>query len=391
MALFDNLTQTPTQSASAQLQPGTQPKSFWDLLAGATSKVAPWMPIAYTDPTAAALQKQQDARLAQLEAQRVQQEQQVQQAILTGNYPVNAEQMKAGSSTKAVYIDPNTGGYTYQKAGTTTTTPDQGAGGGGGDTTTADTTGSISNVVTRPNFDYQAKTNEAYKALENFYNKLLDFAGGRMDLAKRTLEYIYQQGMRESAQEYEQSTAEQGLLFPRETAETTTGLNKRGVYFSGFGQEDVGTLKKSQDLRRIAVERAKENRQTRLQTERELDLAKTGSGYEEEKFNLERQRRQEAQGMAKDTYAVDSANYEANLQKSLQDETRNAQKIANTTGINASTASTSAGGFTSSDKTRFRSFMQTSGRQGELDKATAGSTQEGTAFADLMKKYKGQY
>jgi hypothetical protein len=381
MGLLDTIAQAGQNAVGAYQNVNN---TFWNNLAGVTP---PWMPVAGFNPQATALQKQQEQRLAALQQQQVINEQNRQKAISQGTYPVNLTNVQEGSATQKVYIDPNTGGYTYTPSNA------QIDGGTTGDIGDSGATDTFQNTVTYQPFDYEGATDRAYASLEGFYNKLLDFAGGRLDLAKRTLEYIYSQGMRESAQDYEASVAEQGLLFPQEQAQKQTDLNKRGVYFSGFGAEDRTNLQKSQDLRRLAVERAKENRNTRLETERGLNLEKETGAFNEEKFNLERQRRKEAQGMAIDEYNIKGENYQAETDKALEDEGRNTQKIANQTysGSLSNTGTGTSGGMSSDDKARFRQYMQSTGRQGELDRATAGSTQEGSAFYDLMKKYRGMY
>lgn len=395
--MLTDLAQSTVKSASAKLrQPAIQMPYLPDIIAKLTPS---WVPQVMTPNApgylgaAGQMAKQEEARLKHLQQQAITQEQQRQQMKMAGLYPLNEAEVQAGQATNAsvqpIYYDPNTGQYSYTKQGAQTTAG--GGGGGGGDVThgTTDVGGGGGTVAgaTMPEYDYAVETDLAYRTLQNFYNKLLDFSGGRLDLAKRTLEYIYQQGIRETAQEYEQSRAEQELLFPKETAEAQTGLNRRGVYFSGFGKEDMGSVQKSQDIRKLAVERAKENRESRLTSERDLDLEKSTGAFEEEKFGLERQRRQEAQGMARDKYAIQAEKYGGELTKAVQGEAR----AASTAGNQAAGGGSTAGGSTSNDKTRFRSWMQTTGKQNELDVATRGSKQEGADFYALMNKYKGQY
>lgn len=180
-------------------------------------------------------------------------------------------------------------------------------------------------------YDWEGEQQKAYEALKPFYEKLLEFTNGRLDLAKRVLEYTYQSGMREAKQTYEFDKGQLDELFPEETKQLVTNLNKRGVYFSGFGEEDRGTLGKSQDRRRLAVERALEGRTSDLEKAREFGLEEKTKQTEEERFNLERQKRKEADEMAANKYGIESTKFEAQLKKQEQAEGRNTQAVANQT------------------------------------------------------------
>lgn len=209
-----------------------------------------------------------------------------------------------------------------------------------------------------------------------------------MDLAKRMLEYTYTQGMREATQENEQAAKELALATPKETANLLSDLNKRGVYNSGFGAQDRESLKSSQDLRALAIQRALENKTSRLETQKGFGLEEATRTAEEDKFNLERQRRNEADTMATRQYGMQSDKYGAQLGVAGQEEQRRVQGLANeaTTGV--------VGGGTTSTSTKtntagktFEQYMAETGRQGELDAATKGGTTNSTDYYTLRKKY----
>lgn len=169
-------------------------------------------------------------------------------------------------------------------------------------------------------FDFAKEQADAYARLKPFYEKLLSFAGGRLDLAQRILDYTYQQGMRESKQEYEQSVKEQDLTFPQEQEQMKTTQNQRGILTSGFGNTERSRLQQSQGLRREAVDRALENRESRLVSQRGFGLEEKQQGFEEEKFGQERERRQESTELSKDKFSIKQAEYQSEMDKALRAE-----------------------------------------------------------------------
>lgn len=175
-------------------------------------------------------------------------------------------------------------------------------------------------------FDFAKEQGLAYEKLKPFYQKILAFAGGNVDLAKRILEYSYQQGTREALQEYTQATGEQSILFPQEQRSQLTTQNRRGILTSGFGQTEQAELKKSQGLRREAVERALQNRESRLTSERGFGLEKEQRGFEETKFNTERDQRKEASELAQNKFGIQQTQYQALLDRAAREEQR---RIAN--------------------------------------------------------------
>lgn len=171
-------------------------------------------------------------------------------------------------------------------------------------------------------FNMNAEQTSAYQRLEPFYQKLLSFAGGRLDLAKRIIDYTYQQGMRESSEEYDSAKREQAIQFPVEQEEQQTSQNRRGILESGFGKTDVGRLTESQDIRKKAVEDALANRTSRLTSQRGFGLEEKQQGFEEERFGQERERRTESSGMAMDKFNIKQSQFGMDLAKAQREENR---------------------------------------------------------------------
>lgn len=213
------------------------------------------------------------------------------------------------------------------------------------------------------NFDLATQQAEAYARLKPFYDKILSFTGGRLDLAKRIIEYTYEQGMRESTDEYNQAKAEQGLIFPQEKSEQQTTQNRRGVLESGFGATDRSRLQESQELRQQAVERALRDRESRLTSQRGFGLEEKQRGFEEEKFGQERERRQEASGMAMDKFAMQSAQYGMEVAKKTREEQREIQAKQNA----YMSGSSGGGGGTPAGYRDYATYLAETGQQSTLD------------------------
>lgn len=171
-------------------------------------------------------------------------------------------------------------------------------------------------------FNFAAEQADAYERLRPFYEKLLSFAGGRLDLAKRIIEYTYQQGMRESVEEFDQAKREQDIIFPQENEQQSTEQNKRGIMTSGFGQTDRSRLGASQGLRRESIERAFANRGSRLGSQYGFGLEEKQRGFEEEKFGQERERRDESTQLAERKFGVKQVQYQGELDKASREEAR---------------------------------------------------------------------
>lgn len=175
-------------------------------------------------------------------------------------------------------------------------------------------------------FDFAKEQTVSYEQLKPFYEKLLSFAGGNLDLAKRVLQFTYQQGMRESEEQYRQESTEQSLTFPVEQNQMQTNQNRRGILSSGFGQTEQGRLTTSQTLRAESIARAKEDRASRLLAQKSFGGEEKDQAYNEKSFDLERERRQEASGMAKDKFGIKQTEYQASLDRALRQEQQNVRK-----------------------------------------------------------------
>lgn len=179
------------------------------------------------------------------------------------------------------------------------------------------------------NFDFAAEQEKAYQQLKPFYDKMLDFAKGDLDLAKRMINYTYEQGTRESTQQAEQETAQNKLLFPTETNQLQTTQNQRGILSSGFGNTERERLKQSQALRQEAVQRALENRQSRLTSEQGFGTEQKNRGFEQSQFDQERQKRKEASDLALQKFGIESTKYNMEFNKAQAEEQRRQQALQN--------------------------------------------------------------
>lgn len=175
-------------------------------------------------------------------------------------------------------------------------------------------------------FDFAQEQATAYNQLKPFYEKILAFAGGDLDLAKRIIDYTYQQGMRETSAERSETMRGFDLTDPVEKSQLQTNQNRRGILSSGFGNTERERLRMTQDLRREAAERALADRENRLGSERGFGLEEKQRGFEKSSFDLERERRNEASGMAQDKFGIKQAEYQGNLAKSQREEERRVAK-----------------------------------------------------------------
>ena len=288
-------------------------------------------PVLYTDPTALNLQQSEQARLER-EMERA--NNLAQQRAMQVGYQASPEQL-------AALQDPMSGVRTTPE----TQQQIQNAidNGYGQDTIAAPNTNLEAQIPNVKPFTYNWADEQrtAYDALQSFYDKLLKFASGDLNLAKRMLEYTYQQGNREALQQYEEQQQEFARLFPQEKAGQETAQNRRGTYFSGFGEKEREDLGGNQDLRKLQVQRALENQQSRLGKTRGFQLEESTGAFDKTKFDLERQRRKEADQMAQQKYGIKANIYEQELTKQQQEEARRVQGIANnaTTGIGTPGAS----------------------------------------------------
>lgn len=169
-------------------------------------------------------------------------------------------------------------------------------------------------------FDFAAEQAAAYEKLKPFYEKVIEFAQGDLNLAKRIIEYTYQSGMRETQEEYQASVRQQGIEFPGEQEQLQTEQNRRGIMEAGFGGTQRDRLKESQALRREAVDRALKNRESQLTSTRGFGLEEQQRGFQKNLFNTEREQRNEASGLAQSKFGIKSAQYQAELGKKMFEE-----------------------------------------------------------------------
>lgn len=175
-------------------------------------------------------------------------------------------------------------------------------------------------------FDYTSELQTAYEQLKPFYQKVLEFAGGNLDLAKRVIDYTYQSGMRQTKEEYEQAKKEQAIQFPQEQEQLKTQQNQRRVLTSGFGQTEQNRLSESQAIRREAAERALANREEQLTKQKGFDTEQQDLGFKQKQFETEREQRQEAStGIVQPKFQIKSAEYQAGLQQYQLQQQQNAQ------------------------------------------------------------------
>jgi hypothetical protein len=182
-------------------------------------------------------------------------------------------------------------------------------------------------------FNWVEEVQKAYNALEDFYNKLLDFAGGDLDLAKRMLAYSYSQGIRETGEAFESQIGELGREKEIEVPRLQTAQNRRGTFFSGFGGRERDIQTEGYGARQLAIEREKENKESRLRADYEFGGEEAQTSFNKRKFDLERERRKEAQEMAGYQRNVKADIYGAELGRASQEEMRSVQnKTAQATG-----------------------------------------------------------
>jgi len=177
-------------------------------------------------------------------------------------------------------------------------------------------------------FDWDKEVQAAYEKLKPYYARMLEMAGGDLDLAKRMVEFSYEQGMREAGDEYETQRRTYALTFPRETEELWTSLNKRGLAGTagrglptgGLAGKEAERLKESQSIRQEAIQRALENRELRLGKEKGFDIEKGERGYEREEQQLSKAHEQESGEMAGAKFGRQFSLWQAEQQKKAMEE-----------------------------------------------------------------------
>jgi hypothetical protein len=185
---------------------------------------------------------------------------------------------------------------------------------------------------------------QMYEKLKPFYTKVLETAGGDLDLAKRVIEYTYQSGMRQSSEDYAASKGQEALQFPQEKEAQATKLNQRGVYSSGIANTERTRLSTDQALRDEIVERALKNREESLASSRGFGLEEKQRGYQSGLLDTETKQRQEAAGMTANAYGMKSAEYQAGLSQYQIQQQNKAQSMANSGGGSQSGGSSRGAG-----------------------------------------------
>jgi hypothetical protein len=177
-------------------------------------------------------------------------------------------------------------------------------------------------------FDWDKEVQAAYEKLKPYYARMLELSGGDLDLAKRMLQFDYEQGLREAKGEYETQRRTYALTFPKEAEELSTALNKRGLAGSagrglpagGLAGKEASRLKESQAIRQEAIQRALENRELRLGKDKGFGLEKAETGYEKEKQQLSRTQEREASEMAGAKFGRQFSLWQAEQQKKAMEE-----------------------------------------------------------------------
>ena len=177
-------------------------------------------------------------------------------------------------------------------------------------------------------FDFAAEQQKAYEQLRPFYEKVIEFAQGDLNLAKRIIDYTYESGIRQARTDHEIEARQQAIEFPQEKERLQTEQNRRGVLESGFGKTDRTRMLDSQTIRREAIDRALQQRESSLSADRGYNLEKEQRGFQEDLFNKERERRQESSELASAKYGIKSTQYGVEVAKAQFAEQQRAQKEA---------------------------------------------------------------
>lgn len=159
-------------------------------------------------------------------------------------------------------------------------------------------------------FNFEEETKKAYEKLKPYYSKILEYTKGDVELAKRIIKFEYDQGTRESKSEFELRQREQAITFPQERGEMVAGLGRRGIVggatekelwggtAGGLAGQTAGRLVESQKVRQEAIERALEERESRLEAGKEFKTEDVERGLKKETQQLSRAHEREAGEMA---------------------------------------------------------------------------------------------
>ena len=157
----------------------------------------------------------------------------------------------------------------------------------------------------------QATENPQLKA---FYENVLKFAQGDLDLAKRVISYTYESGVREAKTDYELELRRQSSEFPQEEKQLQTELNRRGLLgggYTGIAGQERARQTESQAIRREAVDRALKQREENLLRTKEFGTEKEDIGYAKGAQDISRQKEQDIYRLAERQSGLEQQKYGA--------------------------------------------------------------------------------
>lgn len=218
-------------------------------------------------------------------------------------------------------------------------------------------------------FDWTAAETDAFNKLKPYYEKMLELAKGDTALAKEMIQRDYDAGMRETSSQYELSAREQALAFPQEQEQFTTTMNRRGLMGSatpgaptgGLAGKEASRLAESQNIRREAIERAKEQREFRLETGRDIGTRREDIASTREIQGLGREHQQQAGQGANTLMGIANMQYGAKVGEFTAEENRRARALA------ASSSGGGGGGGGNPDKS---SINPSTGKAWAVDPST---------------------
>ena len=150
--------------------------------------------------------------------------------------------------------------------------------------------------------------------MKAFYENVLNFAKGDLDLAKRIINYTYESGIREAKTDFELEQRRMGQEFPEEKRQLDTGLNRRGLLGGGYtgvaGGERTRQIE-NQAIRREAVDRALKQREENLLRTKEFGQEKENIGYAKGAQDISRQKEQDVYRLAERQSGLEQQKYGA--------------------------------------------------------------------------------
>lgn len=151
-------------------------------------------------------------------------------------------------------------------------------------------------------FNYEQEQKAAFEKLRPYYEKILNFAKGDLNLAKEIIGFTYKQGMRETREQYEISSREEALLRPAEREQLATGLSRRGLIGSrtpglptgGLAGQETRKLTERQNIRQQVMENARASQEARAIKEKQFETKKAETGLAKETQQLGREHEAES-------------------------------------------------------------------------------------------------